>query len=74
MQPSRYLLAMGASNNPGERLQGVDPPVDPGSDDLAIIDLLQEYIDIFTDPVFPLPDWITNGIGLLDKNHPTIKT
>ena len=66
MQPSGYLLAMGASNGPGQGLQGVGTPIAMDSNNPAIIDLLHEYANILTNPVFSPEDHIIHNINLLD--------
>ena len=47
LQPSRYLLCIEANYNPKQGFQGIGFPVALGSNNLAIIELLCEYADVF---------------------------
>ena len=67
MQPSGHLLAMGASNGPGQGLQGAGPPVALGYGNLAVMDLICEQADVFIDPVFLLPDHVIHDVDLIAK-------
>ena len=67
LQPFAYLLAMGASNSPRHRIQGVCHPFNPGFDNPAIMKLLCDYTDIFDDPFFTPTDHVTHEIDFINQ-------
>ena len=62
LQPSRYLQAIGASDDLRKKLQGVGPLVAPSFDGPAIVELLDKYVNVFVDPIFPPSDYVTDDI------------
>ena len=65
---------MGASDSPKQGLQGVCPPIALDFDDLAVMELLWEFIDVFADLVFQPVDCVTYNIKLIKKNCQITKT